>query len=312
MGSPLSLGIARHEVIAAEGIPMRTFLRKTKKIVLLCGIICLSVAVSAQCKFTTLTIPGANVSGAAGVNDNGAIVGGFDDGTGDHGFLISGGKFFKFRFPGSRTTEANDINNFGQIVGDYVTGSAQHGFVVKNGAFQSISAPGPAGTLTRVQGINNVGDIVGSSEGSAAGLRGFLLHNGHFTFIVFPGSSRTDANGINGFGTIVGTYGDATGLNHGFMLKAGKFTTVDFPGADNTSVSRIDNEGDIVGNYEMHGDVHGFVLDKGRFVTLDDPNASMNTQISDVNSHDRIVGSFVDVTGHGHAFTATCPAGAVF
>lgn len=295
---------------------MRTVLRYLRTFSLLCGLICSAVAATAQCKFTTLTIPpgapASTSSGASGVNDSGAIVGTFDDGTGTHGFLLSGGKFFKFRFPGSQATGANDINNFGQIVGNFTTGSAQHGFVVKNGAFHSISAPGGAGIFTRATGINNVGDIVGSSEGSAAGLRGYLLHNGHFTTIVFPGSSRTDANGINGFGTIVGTYGDARGFNHGFMLKGGKFTTVDFPGADNTSVFRIDNEGDIVGNYEMHGDVHGFAFDKGKFTTLDDPNASMNTQISDVNSHDRIVGSFVDVTGHSHSFTATCPAGAVF
>ena len=293
---------------------MEKVVRYLRAFSLLCGFSWSFVAVSAQCKFTTLTIPGSTTSTAAGVNDNGAIVGGFTDSAGSHGFLISSGKLFKFRFPGSRTTEALDINNFGQIVGDYVTNTSigqQHGFVVKNGVFHSISAPGPAGTLTRAMGINNVGDIVGTAEGSF-GQHGFLLHSGHFTTIMFPGSSRTMAFGINGFGTIVGTYGDATGINHGFMLKAGKFTTIDFPGADDTSVFRIDNEGDIVGNYTMHGDVHGFALDKGRFVTLDDPNASFSTIIFDVNSHDRIVGGFIDVSRQNHAFTATCPSGAVF
>lgn len=291
---------------------MRTILRKMKEILLLCGIICLSVVASAQCKFTTLTLPGAASSSAAGINDSGAIVGSFSDSAGGHGFLLSGGKFFKFRFPGSFTTDANDINNFGQIVGDYLIGSPaqQHGFVVHNGAFHSISAPGPAGTGTRALGINNVGDIVGAV--GFTGAHGFLLHNGHFTTIMFPGSRRTDAFGINGFGTIVGFYEDATGITHGFMLKAGKFTTIDFPGADDTSVFRIDNEGDIVGAYTMHGDVHGFALDKGKFTTLDDPNAGISSVVFDVNSHDRIVGNFLDVNFLLHAFTATCPAGAVF
>jgi hypothetical protein len=53
-------------------------------------------------------------------------------------------------------------------------------------------------------------------------------------------------------------------------------------------------------------DVHGFTLDKGRFTTHDDPNASFATTIFDVNSHDRLVGGYVDVGGHNHSFTATC------
>jgi hypothetical protein len=278
---------------------MKGFICSLLKFTLLCGMIGSCIAASAQCSFKTLTIPGSGGDSAIGVNDQGAIVGAFLN-NGNHGYLLSQGKLTTFRFPGSFSTEASGINNHSQIVGDYANNTGQHGFIVLNGVFHSISAPG-APSQTRALGINNFGAIVGDD-----GANGFLLSSGHFTNVRFPGSRSSMAFGINDFGTIVGTYGDSTGINHGFMLKSGKYTSINFPGADNTSVFRIDNEGDIVGIYEMHGDVHGFTLDKGRFTTHDDPNAGSSTIIFGVNSHDRIVGSFIDVGGQNHSFTATC------
>jgi uncharacterized membrane protein len=273
-----------------------------RKLSLLCGIFCFSLAASAQCKFTTLTIPGAVGDTAIGVNDQGAIVGGVDDSTGSHAFLLFQGKVTKFRFPGSFSTEAENINNHNQIVGDYVNvNTGQHGFVVQNGVFHSISAPGAA-SQTRARGNNNFGVIVGG-----AGVNGFRLSNGHFSTIRFPGSSRTSADGINDFGVIVGTYGDTIGFNHAFMLKNGKYTNIDFPGASNSSANKIDNEGDIVGSYNINsGDEHGFTLDKGRYLTHDDPNATISTVIFGVNIHDEIVGGYVDSSRHNHSFKANC------
>ena len=204
------------------------------------------LAASAQCKFTTLNIPNSIDDTAIGINDQGAIVGEVLDSTGGHGFLLFQGKVTKFRFPGSSSTEAADINNHGQIVGDYDSGqfakTGQFGFVVHNGIFHSISYPKAPGA-TRALGINNFGVIVG-----AGGSDGFVLNNGKFSTVRFPGSSRTTANGINDFGTIVGIYGDAKGFNHAFMLKGGKYTNIDFPGATNSGATRIDNEGDVVGS----------------------------------------------------------------
>jgi len=274
-----------------------------RKLGLLCSIICFSLAASAQCKFTTLTIPGAATSTALGINDQGAIVGAFTTSTTDNrGFLLFQGKFTHFNFPGAESTEANDINNVGQIVGQYDNlQTGQHGFVVHNGVFHSISAPS-APSQTRALGINNFGVIVG-----AAGAFGFRLSSGHFTTIRFPGSSRTTASGINDSGAIVGIYGDTIGFNHAFMLKNGTYTNIDFPGASNSAANKIDNEGDIVGSYDVNnGDEHGFTLDKGRFLTHDDPNAGISTFLLDVNKFDTIVGGFVDVGGHNRSFKANC------
>ncbi|MGC2742153.1 MAG: hypothetical protein WA672_03135 [Candidatus Angelobacter sp.] len=282
---------------------MRGILHSLQKTFVIAGIVGLSLAATAQCKFTTLNIPGAVTSTAIGINDQGAIVGAFTTSTtDDRGFLLFQGKFTHFNFPGAFSTEASDINNVGQIVGDYGNlQTGQHGFVVQNGVFHSISAPA-APSQTQAIGINNFGVIVGR-----AGISGFRLSSGHFTTIRFPNSSRTSASGINDSGVIVGTYGDTIGFNHGFMLKNGTYSKIDFPGATNTSVSRIDNEGDIVGSYDINGgDEHGFTLDKGRFLTHDDPNAGLATFILDVNKFDTIVGGYVDPGGHNHSFKANC------
>jgi uncharacterized membrane protein len=220
---------------------MLGIVNRLRKLTLLCCVFCSCLAASAQCKFTTLNIPGAIDATAEGVNDQGAIVGAVLDSQGGHGFLFFQGKVTRFRFPGSSGTNASGINNHGQIVGDYTNGSSskagQFGFVVHNGVFQSISAPG-APAATRALGINNLGAIVGT-----AGPNGFLLNGGHFTTIRFPGSTLTEAFGINDFGVIVGIYFDAKNFTHGFKLQSGKYTAIDFPGASNTGVTRIDNEG---------------------------------------------------------------------
>jgi hypothetical protein len=50
------------------------------------------------------------------------------------------------------------------------------------------------------------------------GHHGFLLRDGEFTSIDFPGALYTRALAINSRGDIVGAYRDAAGVNHDFLL----------------------------------------------------------------------------------------------
>ncbi len=286
---------------------MRFILQVFLRLALAGFVIIVSHASFAQCTFKTLSIPGSTSSGAAGINDKGAIVGEFiDSSSKSHGYFLFNGRFAKFSFPGAISTEALDINNSAVIVGDYTTSSgAQHGFMVLNGVFHSISAPGPSGTQTRAIGINNFGTIVGAAD-SSAGQNGFVLHGSRFTTVHFPGSARSLASGINDSGVIVGTYALADGVNHGFVLKNGVYKAANFPGADNTSLTRVDNAGELVGIYTLHGDTHGFSFANGKFTTIDAPNASLATIIFGVNSFDRIVGSFIGVPATNKSFIADC------
>jgi uncharacterized membrane protein len=94
----------------------------------------------------------------------------------------------------------------------------EHGFLLSGGEFATIDVPGAA--LTRVNGINARGDIVGRYDIAAQGkseAHGFLLSAGQFTTLDFPGSSFTAATAINSRGEIVGDW-SVGGKDHGFLL----------------------------------------------------------------------------------------------
>src|SRR5215217_4682083 len=61
------------------------------------------------------------LTAACGINNRGQIVGLYNDESGQHGFLLSGGTYTTINFPGASTqgTQAQGINNRGDIVGVY-------------------------------------------------------------------------------------------------------------------------------------------------------------------------------------------------
>ena len=93
----------------------------------------------------------------------------------------------------------------------------------------------------------------------------FLLRNGVYQKIDYPGGTRADALAINARGDIVGLLDDADG-EHGFLFHDGELTKVDYPGASGTVAFGINNTGDITGRYtNKHDDVFGFMLRDGTF-----------------------------------------------
>ena len=94
---------------------------------------------------------------------------------------------------------------------------------------------------TSASGINARGDIFGSYTDSANVAHGFLLKDGNYITIDYPGAVATQATGINPQGDIVGTHQGPlphdTGLRrdiHGYLLKDGAFKAIDYPGHLNT------------------------------------------------------------------------------
>jgi uncharacterized membrane protein len=115
--------------------------------------------------------------------------------------------------------------------------------------FNSIDVPG-ATVTTNAMGINSRGDIVGAFSNST-GTHGYLLSDGQFTTIDYPGAVYTDARGINSRGEIVGSYrmsGEPAVNFHGYLrTRWGDFINVDFPGHTNTIAQRITHNGLILG-----------------------------------------------------------------
>lgn len=95
--------------------------------------------------FSTLNLPGS--VDIATINNVGQIAGSFVDGTGSHGFVLTGSDLTIIDVPGASNTQIYGINDFGEVVGNWnvngVTGS--HGFV-------AVSTPEPASWISLCTG----------------------------------------------------------------------------------------------------------------------------------------------------------------
>ena len=83
---------------------------------------------------------------------------------------------------------------------------------------------------TWAQGINDLGQIVGTYADSS-GEHGFLYSHGQYTTLNDPlATAGTWAQGINNLGRIVGYYGDGSGY-HGFLDHGVQIVGADYPHA---------------------------------------------------------------------------------
>lgn len=183
--------------------------------------------------FTSFDPPGSIFTNALGINDRGEIVGRFctrtpcrAPGSGDfHGFLLRDGQYTILDVPGSNETNAWKINDRGQTVGGFgVADGSVELFQFRNGAFTTFALPTGEFLNEDTGGINVRGDIVGQYCDVGSCLtgqttkHGFVLSDGRFTTIDFPGALGTGSFGINARRVIVGGYFDAANVLHGYML----------------------------------------------------------------------------------------------
>ncbi len=138
--------------------------------------------------------------------------------------------------------------------------------------FRTIDVPGA--TSTRINGINNLGDVVGTFVRDGAGF-GFMFDGETFTTLTFPGATTTMAKGINDTGQIVGSYGSSPFLfgEHGFLFDRGSYTAVDVPGGLLTMPEDINNQGQIAGVFTTPEGGHGFFFNGEDYLRLDLPDA---------------------------------------
>jgi hypothetical protein len=116
--------------------------------------------------------------------------------------------------PGATRMYVRGMNGAAQIVGHYTSGVVTRGFLLSGSVFTPIQLD----VGTQACGINPRGDIVGEySVTGVTGRFGFLLRDGAYTMISYPGATipRTRPWKITPDGQhIVGFYDDL----HGFVL----------------------------------------------------------------------------------------------
>src|SRR5579872_1609402 len=90
-------------------------------------------------------------------------------------------------------------------------------------------APVFAGYGTRIFGINESGEMVGSYLNASFYTASFTYSNGVFASLNYPSAIETDVSRINNAGQISGSYYDGH-QNHGFLNSGNSWTSIDFPG----------------------------------------------------------------------------------
>jgi hypothetical protein len=209
--------------------------------------------------FTSFDYPGQPKTVAYGINDSGLIVGSAGD-LYYNGFLYDGRNFTTINHGNASTTYVNGVNNGSLVVGGFGDPGATRGFEMRGQQFKTISPPPGGWIYVEATGINNLGEVVGWTDGATN--TAFSLQGGTYQTISLGNYGKTEAYGVNDEGIIVGWYEDCTPscFIHGFAYKHGRYVRIDYPGASGTFALRISNIGVIVGEYQLaDGSLHGFV-----------------------------------------------------
>ncbi len=178
-----------------------------------------SLDLPAPCVATTLP---ALMTVAHGINDIGDIVGrcfdSNDPNAKELGWLWRhDGTFTILDDAAFRTTDAWTASARDLVAGDYSDSNEfVHGYLWTDASgFVTVDFPG---NPTGLRGVNERGDVTGVYGSTVDSLHGFLLRDGVYTTVDFPGSIGSGGTlVINDAGLIVGGFIDAVGEEHGFI-----------------------------------------------------------------------------------------------
>jgi hypothetical protein len=142
-------------------------------------------------RFSRVLRPGAP-GGKAGPSLNAAAISNLGDvagfyttagGVTDAFLKTADGSFTKLAVPGASMTQAFGVNNSDKVVGTYTVGTGStammHGFTWKPGhGFTTVDDPHGVGT-TIINGVNDLGDLVGFYTDAAGNTDGMLAQPSH-------------------------------------------------------------------------------------------------------------------------------------
>ncbi len=220
--------------------------------------------------YRKIEYPDAVQTFATSLNNRKLVAGFFQGRTGKiRGFVDWNNIWSSYEDPLARrsgATELLGLNDAGEAVGIASVGSVVHAFQIKIGTDHFVPISPPGGTNAVATGINGQGDIVGYVTLSSGGVAGFLLKNGKYQILSYPGSTATEFLGVTVYDTIVGSFVGAAGVTHGFLLQHPLSPTritwqqIDVPDAKATTATSINLHGEIVGWYLGDaGRNHGFI-----------------------------------------------------
>jgi hypothetical protein len=114
--------------------------------------------------YTETAFPGAGSTTASAINDAGQVAGSYSDAAGSHVFLDTDGTYITIDAPLSSGQPAysyfSRLNNAGEVSGGYYGPTGSGIFLYSHGTSTDVSVPGASSTS--LNGMNNVGDLIGT------------------------------------------------------------------------------------------------------------------------------------------------------
>ena len=165
---------------------------------------------------------GGTKASAAGINEDGHIVGVADNASGQsHAFLYKDGVMHDLGTLGGTASNANAINNNDEIVGRaLLANGAIRAFLYKEGVMHDLGTLGGAASVAF--DINDKGEIVGFARVANGQAHAFLYKDGVMYDLGTLGGTDSRAYSINNRGEIIGQYTKADGSVHGFIYRDGQ------------------------------------------------------------------------------------------
>ena len=312
MANTRNVWVGEHGQVSEKGDEMRQMRNIVATVACVAALATAVAGAERALVYTTIDVPGAISTIAQGINSRGDIVGGYVDGTGGHGYLLSEGVFTKIDYPGAAYTDANGLNARGEVVGGYrMPGEPAvniHGYLrTKHGEFLPVDFPGHINT--RAQRITREGLILGCyhDTDTMASMVGVVINARDPSEFVEIDAFASMNNGSTPDGSLmVGFFTDmATGRGRGYLLYGDTFIPFDVPGSIATNAWDVNPGGEVVGVYrDASNKLHGFLWEDLRFHSLDYPAATA-TRAFGINSRGDIVGNYVDPAGRTHGFVAS-------